>query len=451
MRTAIYTRISHDPTGESLGVERQLDDCLALADSLGWDVVTRFDDNDISAYSGKVRPGFEALLDAIKRSEIDAVICWHTDRLYRSLKDLVRLLDVAAGVHIKTVRGGDLDLSTPTGRMLATILGGVAVQESEHKGERQRRANDQKAAAGKWQTANRPFGYTMTGEPLEPEASMVKQAVADVLAGKSINAVAREWNAAEVPTTLGTTWKSSRVRRLLVSPRYAALKVHRGKVVGPGAWEPLIDEDTHKGLVAFVSDPARVTCTSYEKKYQGSGIYRCGRCGGLMRHAVAGNPRVRRYECIEHQHVTRRGEPLDEYISTLVVRRLSAADGVVLDDTDKTNVSELHTQRTGLQARLDELAGLFAEGAIDGSQLRRGTSELRAKLAGIDGQLAELAKRSPVAELLTAGGDLALRWDALSADLRGKVINELMTVTALPAPRGRNVFDPAYIDVAWKV
>ena len=83
MKAAIYTRISQDATGESLGVTRQLEDCLALADRLGWEVVTRFDDNDLSAYSGKTRPGFEAMLDAMKRSEFGALICWHPDRLYR--------------------------------------------------------------------------------------------------------------------------------------------------------------------------------------------------------------------------------------------------------------------------------------------------------------------------------------------------------------------------------
>ena len=38
---------------------------------------------------------------------------------------------------------------------------------------------EQKAAAGRWQTANRPFGYDMTGQPVEPEASMIRQAVAE--------------------------------------------------------------------------------------------------------------------------------------------------------------------------------------------------------------------------------------------------------------------------------
>src|SRR4029077_14044148 len=131
-------------------------------------------------------PGFEAMLDAMKRSEFDALICWHPDRLYRSMKDLERLIEIAdaAGVAIRSVNGGDLDLSNSSGRMLARILGSVARQESEHKGERQRRASEQRPPAGTWIIRGiRTFGYTKTGEPMEPEASMVRQAATDVLAG----------------------------------------------------------------------------------------------------------------------------------------------------------------------------------------------------------------------------------------------------------------------------
>jgi site-specific DNA recombinase len=452
MRAAIYTRISQDANGEALGVTRQRDECLALADRLSWDVVATFTDNDISAYNGKRRNGFEDLLDGLKNNQFDGLICWHTDRLYRTLKDLVRLLEVAGGVDIRTVRGGDLDLSTASGRMVATILGSVAVQESEHKGERQRAANAQKAAAGKWQTGNRCFGYDMQGNSVEPEAKMIRRAVTDVLAGKSINQVAREWNAAGVKGTRGTTWSAPRIRRLLVNPRYAALKVHRGKVVGPGEWEELIDEDTHRGLVAFLSDPSRIKCTSFEKKYMGSGVYVCGVCDAPMRHAIAGNPRVRRYECTAKQHVTRRGEPLDQFVEDMLLDRLSRPDmRLVLDGGEKIDVAALQAKRAALQARLEELAGLFAEGVIDGSQLRRGTNDLKVQLDSVGSLLADLVHTSPVADLLAAGEKLRARWAELTPDLKGKVIQEAVTVKVMPSPRGYSTFRPELIVPEWKI
>lgn len=454
VRTAVYARISDDQTGERAGIGRQVEDCEELGDQLGWEIVARFDDNDLSAFNGKLRPGFEALLKAMAAGEFSALLIWHPDRLYRSPKDLERIIEIADArrVKIATVKAGDLDLSTSAGRMVARILGSVARQESEHKGERQRRANEQRAAEGKWYTANRCFGYTMTGEPLEPEATAVRTAVADVLAGKSIRKVSMEWNEQGLKTTLGTTWNSPRVRRLLVNPRYAALRTYRGAVVGAGEWEPLIDADTHRGLVAFLSDPSRVTCTSFERKYIGSGVYRCGKCdGGLMKSAQPGGRKNRAYVCRDHAHVLRAGEPVDAYVQALVLAYLSRPDAkLVLDDGRNVDVAALQTQRAGVQARLDELASLFADGAIDGSQLRRGSTELRSRLAVLDSELAGLARTNPVADLLGAGDRLTEKWAALSKDLQGKVVSELMTVTILPAPRGRRAFDPEYIRIDWK-
>jgi DNA invertase Pin-like site-specific DNA recombinase len=452
MRAAVYTRISADQTGEGLGVARQLEDCVALADRLVWEVVARFDDNDLSAFNGKTRPGFEAMLAAMARREFGGLICWHPDRLYRSMRDLERIIEVAdtAGVQIRTVNGGDLDLSNSSGRMMARILGSVARAESEHKGERQRRANAQKADAGRWQTGNRTFGYTMTGEPLEPEATAVRTAAADVLTGKSISQVAREWNAKGLNGTRGRPWNAPSVRRALVNPRYAALKVHQGKVVGPGKWEPLIDPDTHRGLVAFLSDPSRIICTSFEKKYMGSGVYVCGVCGGIMRHAVPGGkkPGGRRYECKDNQCVVRIGQPLDAYVEMLVLGKLTETDiRNRLAKRDDVDVDALHTRRAALAARLDDLAAMFAAGEVDASQLRRGTSDLRTQLAGVDNVLAELARTSPAVLLLDGDPDeLQQRWDAASPDIKGKIIDELMRVVVHPARRGKG-FDPSYITI----
>jgi site-specific DNA recombinase len=439
MRTAIYTRISADQTGERLGVERQLEDCQAKADQLGWTVTARYDDNDLSAFNGKTRPGFEALLDAMKHAQIDAVLCWHTDRLYRSMKDLERLIDIAdAGrIQLRTVNGGDLDLSTSAGRMLARILGSVARQESEHKGERQKRANIQKATAGKWSTANRPFGYTQDGRRLEPEATMVRTAVADVLAGKSIKQVAREWNATGVVGTRGSAFTAPNVRRILVSPRYAGLRVLNGKVVGPGKWEALIDEDAHDGLVLLLSDEKRIICTSFEKKYLGSGVYLCGVCGGQLRHAMSGgrNTGQRKYECkLSNSHVVISGEKVDEYVESVVLKLLSGSDiHRRITGSKDIDIDAFRARRAGLQAKKDELATLFTDGVLDAPGVRRESAKLTEQLATVTGVLADAARTSPTAKLLEAAATVEQAWADAAPDIKGKVLDELMTVTVYKA------------------
>lgn len=484
MRAAIYARISHDPKatastaddapkrgGDGLGVERQEQDCRELASRLHFEVVRVFVDNDTSAYSGKRRPDFEKMLGAMKNNEFDVLVCWHTDRLYRSMKDLERLIDIAevTRTSIRTVQSGDIDLSTSAGRMVARILGSVARQDSEHMSERRVRFNIQKAEQGKWATVNRVFGYTMTGEPLEPEASAVRAAVADVLNGKSIRKVAMEWNSAGLKTTLAGksqtdphtkkpkvidgTWNSPRVRRLLMNPRYAGLKTHRGKVLGEGGWTALIDPDTHRGLVAHLSDPSRAINTAFERKYIGAGVYICGRCDGKMRSARPGGRKTYAYACRDHAHLLRAGEPLDAFVTSVVLGRLSQPDAHLLLEDKRIDLPALQTERNGVQARMDQLADMFAEGAIDASGLRRGTTTLRTKLAAIDSQLAEAVRTDPIAGLIADRQRVQERWDECSPALRGQIVDALVTVTVLPIPnkdRGPQGFNPDYVRIEWK-
>ena len=445
VHTALYTRISQDPTGKRVRVETQLKDCAELADRLGWTVVDHFCDNDISAYDGSARPEFERMLSMIKRGEIDAIICWQPDRLYRSMKDLERLVEATdRGIEIRSVNGGDLDLSHSTGRMLARILGSVSRQESELKGERRRRANKQRAVDGVWRAdAPRVFGYTQRGELLEPEATAVRQAINDVLDGRSLRSIAMEWNEAGLRTPIsarrgGGRWSNLSLRRVLIKPVYAGLVVYQGKVVGRGEWQAITDEDTHRGLVAYLSDPERRPATAFERKHMGSSVYRCSVCDGLLYTVFVSKDRPMMYGCKPHKHVVRLAEPLDELVTATVLTLLKSTDiASRLAPCEGFDITVMHAQRAALQARMDELARMFAAAEIDASQLRSGTADLRAQIAGLDRVLADAAAASPAVQLLDGDLDeLENRWDALSPDLKGKIVDELMTVTVLPTPRG---------------
>jgi DNA invertase Pin-like site-specific DNA recombinase len=451
---AIYIRISQDPTGQRAGVTRQLKDCRALARRLGWEVIEPpFDDNDQSAYNG-TRPGFERLLAAVKHGQVDAIVCWHPDRLYRRVADLQRLVEITdRGVEIRTVNGGDLDLSNATGKMLARIVGSVAEMESEHKAERQRRANVQRAEAGSWWSSHRPFGYTKQGN-LEPrEAALIRRAAADVLDGKSLRAIAREWNAAGISSTRGAAWNTSRLKRLLLNPRYAALRTYRGKVTGPGAWDAILDPDTHAGLTAILRDASRGGAVSYERRYVGSHRYICGVCGAVLHHTRATHADGRtfsRYVCTAAAHLSRSQPELDAYVEMVVLSYLAdekRLHKILADKRAEVDVDELRTRRAALAAQKDELATLFTEGVLDGPAVRRESGKLASKIAGIDTALAEVARRNPVADLVKDGpGMVEMYWAALSPDLKGKIVDVLFTVVVNPSPRGR-YFKPECIDI----
>ena len=206
LRFAIYTRISRDRVGAGLGVDRQLEDCKTLVDHLGGTVILTLSDNDISAYSGKPRPGYVELLKAMRSCQIDAVAAWHGDRLHRSMTELETYVEAseAHSVATYTVRAGAIDLSTPSGRLVARQLGAVARYEVEHSIERQKAAKLQAAKAGKHSGGNRPFGYSKDGMKIVPEEAVVLHQMATrLLNGDSYRTIALALNDQGITTSKG--------------------------------------------------------------------------------------------------------------------------------------------------------------------------------------------------------------------------------------------------------
>jgi DNA invertase Pin-like site-specific DNA recombinase len=85
-RVAIYARTS---TANGQTTRNQRRELAAVAKRCGWNVVAAFEDEGISGAKGRDRrPGFDALLKAVARREVDMVAAWSVDRLGRSLTDV---------------------------------------------------------------------------------------------------------------------------------------------------------------------------------------------------------------------------------------------------------------------------------------------------------------------------------------------------------------------------
>lgn len=84
------------------------------------------------------RPGLERMLADVRRGKISKVIVWRLDRLGRTAKGLLTLLDEfqQLGIGFVSLREG-FDLSTPAGRLMAGVLASVAAYETEVRKERQ--------------------------------------------------------------------------------------------------------------------------------------------------------------------------------------------------------------------------------------------------------------------------------------------------------------------------
>jgi len=121
IRAAIYVRISSDRTGAGLGVARQEEACRALCARLGWIVVMVYCDNDVSAYSGKPRKAWNQMQADIAAGQIDAIACWHVDRLTRMPRELEDVIDL----HDR--RGGKAEARSPVSITVAVFRYVVAL------------------------------------------------------------------------------------------------------------------------------------------------------------------------------------------------------------------------------------------------------------------------------------------------------------------------------------
>ncbi len=365
-------------------------------------------------------------------------------------------------VITQTVQAGELDLATPSGRMMARTLGAFARFEVEHKSERTKRAQAQAAAAGKWLGGARPFGWTLHGPGGKPtvnraEAREVRNACKAILAGQSLGSIVDDLNARGVTTSTGRQWNYTSVRQVVTRARNAGLTEYNGEIIAQSVMPALVTEDVWRGVCAVLSDPSRRRSQSNRARWLLAGLAVCGTCSTRLKSAAAGAPgRSSRtvYRCPTRGsgHVARSARSLDDYVSEIVIARLSRDDAkaaLVASPPDGTaDNATLRTDAVALRGRLGEAADAFAAGAITSGQLVKITKQLRDRLGEIEGQMSR-NDRSGVLAGFVGGRDARQVWNALDIERRRAVVEALMKVTVQPGLRGRE-FDPELIDVEWR-
>lgn len=498
----IYVRASQDKTGAGLSVDTQEAECRKDAARLGKKVRRVYRDNDISAANRRRRrPDYEQMLTSLQASPAD-VIVWHPDRLHRQPAELERYILVTEprGILTYSTQAAPFDLATPSGRLIARILGDVAAHEIEHMSQRHKLAKRRNAAAGKPVGQPRSFGYSADGmspchgeivmtaaeaakRRLEPvrevatirgarvlvmlpydEAAELASQSAAVLAGRSVPSVARDWNTRGVLTSRGGRWDTTAVRRVLLRPRNAGLLEHKGRVVGPAAWPAVVSEAALARLRAILDHPDARTGQPSPRAL-GSGIYLCGVCGLTMRRNGGSrrNPALDAYRCSRNRypeggdtrrHVARNVAALDEYVSRFLRAWLNKPANIewLMARAPDTRGEEADLDR--LRADLDALAAEAGAGNITARQLAIASGPLSARVTELEARTE--ATRHPD---ITAGlgRSPAAIWAAFEADLDRKraFLREVLTVVVNPATLpagwhpgcGRPTFNPDDVEI----
>jgi hypothetical protein len=281
-----------------------------------------------------------------------------------------------------------------------------------------------------------------------------------------------------ITTSTGSTWQAQPLRRMLLRWLQAGYRKHQeykeGGWAGPvrlykGDWEPIIDEETHKRVVAKLTDPNRVSNRGdTELKYLLTWFAFCGLCGGRLVGAqeytfmVQGYKRVdgtrspsrprtysAKYTC---QHpgchgVSRRMEHVDEFVEAFVVGLLER-DGVRVLGGDHAVATEAHERIEALKARralLSDLLGIPEDdGGLDRQQFLRQNTALKAEL---DAEEARLRLAQPDSELMAfTGAGAAAAWAGADVVRKRAVLKALETMSGFKVtldPIGPGAFSNA--------
>jgi DNA invertase Pin-like site-specific DNA recombinase len=123
-RAALYLRVSTLDQHP----ETQLYDLRQMAEQRGYQIVQQFEDR-ISGAKAR-RPGLDALMRDARRSQFDVVLVWASDRIARSVKHFLEVLDEFNRLNIEFISFREqIDTGGPLGRAVVVIIGAIAELE----------------------------------------------------------------------------------------------------------------------------------------------------------------------------------------------------------------------------------------------------------------------------------------------------------------------------------
>jgi site-specific DNA recombinase len=463
--------MSFDDSAEQL--RRQADDVDTICEL--HDYVTKpewlFSDSDESGNEDtrfRQRKGERPALAALDK-ELHAlvgaghpvvVVAWVPNRLFRDaghkehyFRSWARAGDVV--VHTKQ---GVWSPRDPRDRFVSTVVAGADQYYSDDVREKVVRAQQERRRSGVPATGWPGFGHRRAcgcgpksgrcalpahdrWDAVPEEARLIVDAANRLVRGSNLATIAREWDAAGVPTRLGGQWRLTTLRRLLTSPRLIGVLVHNGVELGrTDAIEPLLDEVLFRRMVE------RLTSRRHEAPHKGqqllTGVLVCGVCGHTLNSNMKrGHPRdttVRVYGCRHDGQCNIKAEAVEAVIIEKMFERLS-------DDRFSAALARTDQESAALMADLEdqhrELDALKAHAA------RLPVDVYVAKFDAVNERIQEierlLASSGPVdvaAAWVGRAPRLRKAWKSMPIDQQRELIRSVVgRVKVLPAEkRGRN-------------
>ncbi len=291
-KVAIYVRVSTtNQVEEGYSIDEQKDKLSSYCHIKDWSIYNIYTDGGFSG-SNTERPALEQLIKDAKKKLFDTVLVYKLDRLSRSQKDTLYLIEeifIKNGIEFLSLQE-NFDTSTPFGKAMIGLLAVFAQLEREQIKERMQLGKLGRAKSGKsmmWARTSYGYDYhkeTGTVTINELEAIAVRDIFNSYLAGMSITKLRDKLND-KYPKT--PNWHYRIIRGILANPVYCGYNQYKGRIY-PGNHEPIITEEIYNktqeelkirqiAAAEFSNNPR-----PFRAKYMLSGIAQCGYCGAPL-------------------------------------------------------------------------------------------------------------------------------------------------------------------------
>lgn len=434
MKAAIYIRVSTDAQfEEGYSVDAQKEQLTAYCVSKGIKDYEYYIDGGWSG-SNIERPEIERLISDVKDGKISCVIIYKLDRLSRSQKDTLYLIeDLFMPNNVDFVSLTEsLDTSTPTGRAMIGILAAFAQLERETIRIRTRMGMNERVKAGYWMGGGRiPFGYDYDKEQgiLVPnkDAEKVRSCYELYLQGYSCQYIAN---------MLGLKYDRLVMQIITRKSNYGIIEYNGEEY--QGRHEPIITKELYDKTMQMMLDRSITRTSSFD--YLLTGLVYCGNCGAKMRYQSWGK-KGKKFVCYSQQ----KSKPYlikdpdceqeklwaDE-VENQVIKKLfglkEERKNMTAIDYNISAIEVLQYQKQEIEKKIKRLYNLYSESADE--LLLETINENKEKLSKINKKLDNELKQKNIIMMRQTVKDsvdnLGLQWDYMTQKEKQTIVRTLV-------------------------
>ena len=411
---ACYVRVSTTEQAEhGYSIDEQIARLKSYCQAMRWTIYNVYTDAGVSGATIN-RPALQMLIEDIKAKRVDTVLVYKLDRLSRSQKDALYLIEeifIGNGVSFVSM-SENFDTESPFGRAMIGMLAVFAQLEREQIRERMSLGRTARAKTGKWHGGSAaPAGYVYDmniGELVidEYEAACIRRIFDLYSKGMRVITIQKTLQKEGVLHHNGHPFSVNTIKYILSNPIYKGVVTDKGNEY-TGTHTPIVDVDTYNR----VQDLRAAHKEMWDKQVRASpdqsmlsGLLYCARCGARYHIAKHRKESNRQYGCysrtkkvpsmIKDPSCKNRywNEPYLDGLIIEQVKQLAFDDAEIrrIQKRERKDASEVRTlvsRLSKLQTTRSRYMDLYAIGSLDMESVRDKIEPLNQQIAAVQSRI----------------------------------------------------------------